>query len=102
MVTRSTATPVTTTALRILMKNPNRSSYFIINQDPATAIWVASGTSSGPHVTTAGNHMGTRLGPNGGSVFDNDDLDEVWAISTAVNPAVIITEKTGTGRLQRT
>lgn len=90
--TRTAPVVVTTAATKILERNLNRSSYYIINQHAALAIWVASGTSNGPHVATAGNHMGERIGPNGGTLFDNNDKMEVWAISTARNPSVLIVE----------
>lgn len=77
---------------QILWPNSRRSSYYIINQHAATAIWVSLGSSAGPHVTTAGNHMGERIGPNGGQIFDNNDKGEVFAVSTAVNNEVLVIE----------
>lgn len=90
---------ITTAPTRVLQFNANRSSYYIINQDPAVAVFVASGTSNGPHVAVAGNHVGYRLGPNGGDIYDDDDIDEVWMVAAAVNNLVIVTEKVKSGRL---
>lgn len=90
--TRNFMVTLETTAKEILPENPDRASYFIINQDAAIAGYVASGRSEGSHVAVAGNHEGQRIGPNGGYVFDNDDKDCVWGIAAAVNTHVHITE----------
>lgn len=81
-----------TNAKEILNANADRSSYMIINQDAALAIYVCSGRSAGSHVAVAGNHEGDRIGPNGGNVFDNDDKDCVWAVSPALNIHVKVIE----------
>lgn len=99
--TRTLRVRIATTPSKILSANPNRDSYYIINQHAAQAIYVASGSSNGPHVATVGNHMGERVGPNGGTVYDDSDLDEVWGVATAVNNEVLIIEKIRSGRLTR-
>ena len=90
--TRSFIVSVNTTPMQILAENPDRASYLITNQDAALAIYVCSGRSAGPAVAVAGNHEGDRIGPNGGALFDNDDKDCVWAISTALNIHVKVFE----------
>jgi hypothetical protein len=89
---RSFTARVTTVAQEFLHENPDRSSYFILNEHATVGVWVASGRSGGPHVATAGDNMGIYLGPNGGNTFDNDDKDCVWMVSTAVNNAVKVFE----------
>lgn len=89
---RSFTARVTTVPLEFLSENQDRSSYFIINQNAVVGVWVASGRSGGPHVATAGDNMGIYIGPNGGNVFDNDDKDCVWMVSTAVNQSVKVIE----------
>lgn len=84
---------VTAVPDQILQRNPHRGSYYIINQHPALNIWVASGDSAAArNVAAAGAHLGTLIGPNGGQLYDDNDKDEVWAVSTAVNNMVIVIE----------
>lgn len=90
--TRTLPITVGTTPTLILQHNKDRSSYYITNVHANLTIWVCSGTSGGPHVTTAGNNMGEPVGPNGGQIFDNNDRDDVYAISTAINNQVVIVE----------
>ena len=90
--TRNFNVTVGTTPVEVMPENPDRASYFILNQDAALAAYRASGRSEGSHVAVAGNHEGERIGPNGGNVFDNDDKDCQWMVAAAVNTHIHITE----------
>jgi len=97
--TSQTTVTVGTVQTPILQKNPNRGSYYILNQHAVLAIWVCSGSSAGANVTTAGDRMGARIGPNGGELYDDNDKDIVWAVSTAANTMVLIMETTNSPKL---
>lgn len=99
--TRNEVVRITTAPSIILDRNDKRSSYYILNQHATLAIWVASGESNGAHVTVAGNHMGERIAPNGGSIFDNQDQEVVYAISTGVNALVLVREVCKSGVMER-
>lgn len=83
----------------LLPRNPNRSSYFILNQHPTQDIYIGYGSSSGPHVATAGNHMGIRIAANGGFIRMPDDPQEIWIIAANVTDRILVEETVSRGRL---